>query len=37
MQQRLEEIRMAVAAGAGEIDIVLSRDLVLGAKWKECY
>eukprot|EP00051_Salpingoeca_urceolata_P005112 m.70413 g.70413 ORF g.70413 m.70413 type:complete len:318 (-) comp14065_c0_seq1:3257-4210(-) len=34
---RLEEIRYAVAEGATEIDIVLTRPLVLGCKWAELY
>eukprot|EP00049_Salpingoeca_infusionum_P003672 m.69567 g.69567 ORF g.69567 m.69567 type:complete len:318 (+) comp12227_c2_seq1:82-1035(+) len=37
MEQRLEEIRYAVGEGATEIDIVITRPLVLGAKWQELY
>ena len=37
MEQRLAEIRMAVDAGAEEIDIVISRALVLQSKWEELY
>lgn len=37
LPQRLEEIEFAVAEGAEEIDIVLSRDLVLQGKWDEVY
>jgi deoxyribose-phosphate aldolase len=35
--QRLEEIRMAVEAGASEIDIVISREHVINADWKALY
>lgn len=34
---RLQEIRDSVAAGADEIDIVISRRLVLEGKWQELY
>jgi len=37
MEQRLEEIRYAVAQGATEIDIVITRPLVLAARWEELY
>jgi len=37
MEQRLAEIKMAVDAGAEEIDIVISRALVLQSKWEELY
>ena len=37
LDQRLEEIRFAVAQGAQEIDIVISRDLVIQGKWEELY
>jgi deoxyribose-phosphate aldolase len=37
MQQRLEEIERAVASGASEIDIVITRPHVLGGKWHELY
>lgn len=36
LEQRLEEIRYAVAAGAREIDIVITRPHVLNANWKVC-
>jgi deoxyribose-phosphate aldolase len=34
---KLAEIRMAVAAGASEIDVVISRELALTGKWKDLY
>jgi len=34
---KLEEIKIAVADGADEIDIVLSRDLVIQHKWQQVY
>lgn len=34
---RIQEIRESVAAGAEEIDIVISRRLVLEGKWQELY
>lgn len=34
---RLEEIRQAVAAGADEIDVVISRPLALMQQWQELY
>ncbi len=37
LEDKLSEIRKSVAAGATEIDIVISRDLVLESKWKELY
>lgn len=37
LEEKLTEIRKSVAAGASEIDIVISRDLVLESKWKELY
>jgi len=37
LQSRLQEIRMAVEAGAGEIDIVINRTLALQHKWQELY
>lgn len=37
MKQRLEEIEMAVAEGATEIDIVITRAHVLQSKWAELY
>jgi deoxyribose-phosphate aldolase len=37
IEEKIAEIRRSVAAGASEIDIVISRDLVLESKWKELY
>lgn len=37
LEQKLQEIRESVAAGATEIDIVISRELVLNNKWEELY
>ncbi len=37
LKTRLEEIRIAVAAGAKEIDIVINRTLALTHKWEEMY
>lgn len=37
LPQRLEEIKAAVRAGAAEIDIVISRDLVIRGEWKKLY
>ena len=37
LEQRLEEIRFAVAAGAREIDIVISREYVLTENWEALY
>ncbi|MEZ4985705.1 MAG: deoxyribose-phosphate aldolase [Saprospiraceae bacterium] len=37
LEDKIEEIEKSVAAGATEIDIVISRDLVLNAKWEELY
>ncbi len=37
MEEKLLEIKRSVEAGAKEIDIVISRDLVLENKWKELY
>ncbi len=37
LEDKLTEIEKSVAAGAAEIDIVISRDLVLQGKWKELY
>ena len=34
---RLQEIKMAVDAGAKEIDIVINRTLALEHKWEELY
>jgi deoxyribose-phosphate aldolase len=36
-RQRLEEIHYAVAEGADEIDIVVTRELVLTQRWEELY
>eukprot|EP00045_Choanoeca_perplexa_P013350 m.151121 g.151121 ORF g.151121 m.151121 type:complete len:318 (+) comp16330_c0_seq2:2114-3067(+) len=37
MEQRLQEIREAVKSGATEIDIVITRPLVLTAQWEQLY
>lgn len=37
LEQKLQEIKASVAAGATEIDIVISRELVLNNKWEELY
>lgn len=37
LEEKLAEIRKSVKSGATEIDIVISRDLVLESKWKELY
>merc|ERR1711879_1017359 len=37
LSTRLEEIRLAVSAGAAEIDIVINRQLALENKWQELY
>lgn len=37
LEVRLAEIRLAVASGAREIDIVLNRTLVYEGKWEELY
>lgn len=37
LEEKIAEIKKSVAAGAKEIDIVISRDLVLESKWKELY
>lgn len=37
LSEKLTEIKKSVAAGAKEIDIVISRDLVLESKWEELY
>lgn len=37
LQQRVAEIRASVAAGAGEIDIVITRGHVLTGQWEELY
>jgi deoxyribose-phosphate aldolase len=37
LKERIKQIEISVVAGAKEIDIVVSRDLVLQSKWKELY
>ncbi len=37
MKTRLEEVRASVADGASEIDMVITRGLVLGNKWEALY
>ena len=37
IKERLKQIEISVAAGAKEIDIVVSRDLVLNSEWKKLY
>ncbi|MDB5096642.1 MAG: deoC [Cyanobacteria bacterium RYN_339] len=37
LEQRLEEVRASVEAGAREIDIVISRGLVLRGEWEKLY
>lgn len=37
LEEKLTEIKKSVEAGATEIDIVISRDLVLESRWKELY
>jgi deoxyribose-phosphate aldolase len=37
MQERVEEIRHSVDAGADEIDIVITRAHVFGGRWQELY
>lgn len=37
LSTRLEEIKLAVAAGAREIDIVINRQLALEHRWDELY
>lgn len=37
METRLQEIRASAAAGAREIDIVVTRNLVLNQRWRELY
>lgn len=37
LEDKISEIKKSVAAGAKEIDIVISRDLVIESKWKELY
>ena len=37
LKTRLEEITLAIEAGAREIDIVINRDLALNHRWRELY
>jgi deoxyribose-phosphate aldolase len=37
VQERVAEIRRSVAAGADEIDVVITRALVFGGRWQELY
>ncbi|MCD8538824.1 MAG: deoxyribose-phosphate aldolase [Leadbetterella sp.] len=37
LDQKLDEIRKSVEAGASEIDIVISRQLVINNQWEELY
>ncbi len=37
LETRLREIELSVKAGADEIDVVIPRGLVFGAKWQELY
>jgi deoxyribose-phosphate aldolase len=37
LSTRLQEIKMAVEAGAREIDIVINRTLALEHKWEEMF
>ncbi len=37
LKEKLKQIDLSVKAGASEIDIVVSRELVLQSKWKELY
>lgn len=37
IRERIHEIQASVAAGAGEIDIVISRQHVLNGKWQDLY
>ncbi len=36
-KEKIKQIELSVAAGAKEIDIVVSRDLILQSKWKALY
>ena len=36
-EQRIDEIKASVRAGASEIDIVIDRNLVLSSKWEQLY
>ncbi len=37
LKEKIKQIELSVAAGASEIDIVVSRDLILQSKWRELY
>ena len=37
LEEKIAEIKKSVKAGATEIDIVISRDLVLESRWKDLY
>jgi deoxyribose-phosphate aldolase len=37
LKEKINQIEASVAAGATEIDIVISRDLVIQSKWRELY
>lgn len=37
LESKIQEIKQSVAAGATEIDIVISRDLVIQSRWKDLY
>jgi len=37
LETRLREIQMSIADGADEIDVVITRGLVLGRRWEELY
>jgi len=37
LKEKIHQIKASVSAGATEIDIVISRDLVLHSKWQELY
>jgi len=37
LEERIREIRRSVEAGAEEIDIVITRGLVFGGRWRELY
>jgi deoxyribose-phosphate aldolase len=37
LEQKIDEIKKSIQAGATEIDIVISRELVINNKWEELY
>lgn len=37
LEERIKQIEISVAAGAKEIDIVVSRDLIIQSNWKKLY